>query len=195
MKKIDPLDIFDPKTRALVDGLHQKPFVQEGTFVAFPACFPGVTVPIPGDECHITALAVSPDGDVYGGTSGHACHLFVGFFRAVTGAVVDLGVVADADRCTAIGCGPERLFACVNGPEGGRIVSQELQPLPFHLIQEWSIERQPLHELGYVEGKESILHAATALTKISPGCLLPENPNACRRKITEYTAHLSMSQH
>lgn len=129
--------------------------------VAFPTCFPGVTVPIPADESRIAAIDVAEDGNVYGGTSGRRTHLFVGMFKGVTGAIFDLGVVEDATSCTAVCCGKDRFVAAVNGSAGGRLVTQELQPLPFDLIQEWGFERKPFQDLGPVSEGEKILHAVT----------------------------------
>lgn len=36
---------------------------------------------IPADESAVTSLAESPDGDIFGGTTGYACHLFVYSYR------------------------------------------------------------------------------------------------------------------
>ena len=127
--------------------------------VAFPPCFPGVTLPIPADECHITALDVAADGMVYAGTSGPAAHLLVGMFHGVTGMVLDMGVVEGATQTAAICCGQSQFVAAVNGPAGGRLVKRAFQPLPFDLIQEWTIGRMPFHDLGEVAPGESILHA------------------------------------
>ena len=71
-------------TRERIDRIVHGAFVTEGTMVAFPPCFPGVTLPVAADECHITALDVAADGIVYAGTSGRAAHLLVGMFQAAT---------------------------------------------------------------------------------------------------------------
>jgi len=147
-----------PEARALIDEIVHGTFVKEGTMVAFPTCFPGASTPIPADEGHITALDITPEGMIYGGTSGRATHLFVGMFHGVTGMVFDRGTVPHADKCVAIGCGKAKFVACVNGPGGGRVVSGKLQPLPFDLIQEWGFSRPPLDELGTVN-REPIVHA------------------------------------
>src|SRR5215510_11541695 len=125
-----------PEAKALIDEIVHGTFVKEGMMAAFPTCFPGASVPIPADESHITALDRTADGIIYGGTSGRATHLFVAMFHGVTGAVFDRGTVPDANSCSAICCGQTRFAACVNGPDGGRIVSGALQSLPFDLIQE-----------------------------------------------------------
>lgn len=151
-------DMNSPEARALVDEIVHGTFMKEGTMVAFPTCFPGATVEIPGDESHITALTISADGIIYGGTSGRASHLFVGIFHGVTGIVFDRGTVPDADRCTAVCCGKTKFAACVNGRKGGRVITGALEALPFDLIQEWGFSRPPLNDLGEVNG-EPIVHA------------------------------------
>jgi hypothetical protein len=126
--------------------------------VAFPTCFPGASTPIPADESHITALDINPEGIIYGGTSGRTAHVFVAMFHGVTGVVFDRGTVEGASHCAAVCCGKDRFAACVNGPEGGRVVTGALQSLPFDLIQEWGFSRAPFQDLGKVDG-EPILHA------------------------------------
>ncbi len=147
-----------PEARALIDEIVHGTFVKEGTMVAFPTCFPGASTPIPADESHITALDITQDGIVYGGTSGRAAHVFVAMFHGVTGVVFDRGVVEGATRCSAICCGKNSFAACVNGADGGRIVTGALQRLPFDLIQEWGFSRTPFRDLGKVDG-EPVVHA------------------------------------
>jgi hypothetical protein len=151
-------DRRSPEARALIDEIVHGTFIKEGTMVAFPTCFPGASTPIPADESHITALDITPDGIIYGGTSGRAAHLFVAMFHGVTGVVLDRGSVEGANRCAAICCGKTQFAACVNGPSGGRVVTGALQSLPFDLIQEWGFSRKPFQDLGKVDG-EPILHA------------------------------------
>ncbi|RJP21959.1 MAG: hypothetical protein C4527_22575 [Candidatus Omnitrophota bacterium] len=139
--------------------IHHGAFLSEGRMIAFPTCFPGASTPIIADESRITALAVNSEGDVYGGTSGKATHLFVAMFRGVTGAVFDMGVVKDADHCVAVCCGNRGFIACVNGPKGGQIVAQSLQGLPFDLIQEWGFFRPDFEYLGTAAEGERIVHA------------------------------------
>jgi hypothetical protein len=136
-------------------------FVTEGTMVAFPLCFPGASTPIAADESHITALDITPEGMVYGGTSGRRTHLFVGMFHGVTGAVFDMGAVEGADHCSAICCGNGQFLACVNGPDGGRFIRRRFQGLPFDLLQEWGFRRGPFDDLGTAVKGERIIHAVT----------------------------------
>ena len=164
-KEKKPFDKKSLETKAMIDEIVHGVFMKEGTMVAFPTCFPGVTVPIAADESRITALDVTADGTVYGGTSGRSTHLFVGMFHGVTGIVLDMGTVAGADHCAAICCRKSKFVACVNGPGGGRIVSRPLQPLPFSLIQEWEFPRQSFKDMGEVVEKEAIIHAVLTDSK------------------------------
>ena len=134
-------------------------YIREGTMVAFPLCFPGASVPIPADESYITALDEGPENFVYGGTSGRRSHLFVGMLHGALGAVFDMGVVEGATQCVAVCCGNEKFVACVNGPEGGRLIARKLQDEPDQLIQEWGFEREPFEDWGCPVKGERILHA------------------------------------
>jgi len=158
-------DRSSPEAKALIDEIVHGTFVKEGTMVAFPTCFPGASIPIVADESHITALDVTSDGIVYGGTSGRLAHLFVGMFHGVTGVVFDMGTVEGADQCAAICCGKAKFVAGVNGPGGGRLITRGFQPLPFDLIQEWGFHRQPFQDLGEVVKGERIVHAVTDRSK------------------------------
>ena len=159
MGKRERWDKTRPGTNALVNEIVHGVFMKKGTMVAFPTCFPGVTIPIPRDESHITALDVAPDGFVYGGTSGRRVHLFVGMFHGVTGIVFDMGVVEGVTGCRAICCVQGEFVASVNGPGGGKLVAREYQPQPFDLIQEWGFQRRPLKDLGEVFPGEHIVHS------------------------------------
>lgn len=158
-------DMKSPEARALIDEIVHGTFVKEGTMVAFPTCFPGASLPIVADESHITALDVTSDGIVYGGTSGRGTHLFVGMFHGVTGVVFDMGTVEGADHCAAICCGKAKFVAGVNGPGGGRLITRGFQGLPFDLIQEWGFRRQPFQDLGEVVKGERIVHAVADCLK------------------------------
>lgn len=154
------IDLDSPEYQAAMREVVHGTFVREGTLVAFPLCFPDVTVPIPPDESRITALDCAEGGSViYGGTSGRRTHVFVAMFHGATGMVYDLGAVDDATCCTAICCLAGEFVACVNGPHGGRLICRELEPAPFDLIQEWFFERKPLTDLGAPAPGEPIIHA------------------------------------
>jgi hypothetical protein len=151
-------DRNQPGAKALSDSIIHGAAITEGTMVAFPTCFPNVTEPVCADESRITAMDVTPDGIVYAGTSGHASHLLVGMFHGITGMVFDLGVAIGAKECAAVCCGPAKFVAAVNGSAGGQLVSRELQPLPFDLIQEWHMWRR---DYAYTPVAGRILHAVT----------------------------------
>lgn len=148
-----------PGTRELVDKIHHGIFMDEGSMVAFPMCFPGATTPIPADESRITALCTGPHHMVYGGTSGRAAHIFVGMFHGVTGCVVDLGMPPDARETVAVCCIKDDWVAACNGPAGGRLFRGACQAVPFDLIQEWSFSLPPPELVGVPVKGERIVHA------------------------------------
>ncbi|HOX40282.1 MAG TPA: hypothetical protein PL033_20040 [Candidatus Brocadiia bacterium] len=152
-------DKSSAEARILIDEIVHGTFVKEGTMVAFPTCFPAVSVPIRADEGLITALDVSADGMLYGGTSGKQAHLFVGMFHGATGMIFDLGAPKDATESAAICCTKDSVAMCVNGPGGGRILTRKLHHLPFDLLQEWGFDRPPLNDLGAPAPGERIIHA------------------------------------
>ena len=159
MSKRKPFDLSSPETQALRDEIVHGTLVTEGTLVAFPLCFPGDSTAVPADESHVTALDVAANWMVYGGTSGRRSHLVVGMFHGATGAVLDMGAVADATECVAVCCGTKRFIAFLNGPDGGQAVARGLQGLPFDLSQEWGFARPPLERLGPVVQGERVVHA------------------------------------
>ena len=159
MTKRKQFDANAPGAAELRDKIVHGAYKTEGQMVAFPLCFPSVSIPIRADESKITALDVTDDGVVYGGTSGYASHLFVAMFHGVTGMVLDMGIAEDCNHAAAVCCGKEKLFAAVNGPGGGRIVVRELQETPFSLIQEWTIQRSPYTYIEVPARRERIIHA------------------------------------
>jgi hypothetical protein len=160
-EKKKKFDLNSPGAQALIDEIVHGTFMKEGTMVAFPTCFPGASIPIVADESRITALDITPEGIVYGGTSGKRCHLFVGMFHGVTGMVFDMKTVEDAIQCAAVCVGKKKFLACVNTPRGGQILAAPLQPLPFDLIQEWGFVRPTFDELGVPVATEPIVHAVS----------------------------------
>lgn len=169
MTKRQPINTTTPQARRIRNEIIHGSFVAEGTLVACALCFPGCSVPVRADESHITALDVSADWMVYGGTSvspaaaaqGGAVHLFVGMFHGATGMVLDMGTVAGATHCAALCCGRETFVAFVNGPAGGRAIRRDLQGQPFDLLQEWGFSREDFEDLGEVVPGERIVHAVT----------------------------------
>lgn len=155
-------DMNAPGAIELKNKIVHGAFKTEGQMVAFPLCFPSVSIPIRGDESRITALDVTDDGVVYGGTSGFASHLFVGMFHGVTGMVLDMGCVDGCTSVVAVCCGKEKIFAAANGPDGSRIVVRQLQETPFSLIQEWSIQRLPYTYVDFPKAVGRIIHAVSS---------------------------------
>ena len=156
-------DRSTPGTSELVDEIVHGTFCSEGTVVAMATGFPGAAAPIRADEGRITAMDATPEGSVYGGTSGHAAHLFVAMVHGMTGIVFDMGTVEDGHQTAAMCCTVAGFAAGVNGAAGGRVVTRNLEPPPFDLIQEWGFRRQPYTDLGLVQPPEPVVHAvATA---------------------------------
>ncbi|HVX66979.1 MAG TPA: hypothetical protein VHA11_10275 [Bryobacteraceae bacterium] len=154
-------DPNSPEIKAYLDEVNHT-FTREGTLVACETCMPGMTVPIAHDESRITALDGTADGAIYGGTSGHASHLFVACFHGLSGLVFDLGTVAGATGCAAVCCGASRLVAFVNGPGGGRAIGSPLAKLTDQdFIQEWSIERPALTDHGACVPGEAVVDAVS----------------------------------
>ncbi len=155
-------DYSSPEVRQQVKDILVGAFIRQGTMLAFPTSFPGATVPIVLDESRITALDITPEGIVFGGTSGRRAHIFVGMFYGLSGMVFDMKTVDDADHCPAVCCGKKNLLACVNSPgRGGRIFLAPLQPLAPDLIEEWFIKRPAFSELGEAVPGEPIIHAVS----------------------------------
>lgn len=155
-RKFDP---NDPEVIAFRREVREATFTREGMMVAFPTCFPGMTVPIVHDESRITALDVTPEGEIFGGTSGYRVHLFAAEFHGLTGAVLDLGVVPDAIECAAVCCAGTHVVAFVNGPKGGRAVRVPIARLAGDLVQEWGIRPTSFEDLGECVAGEAIVHA------------------------------------
>ena len=162
MKKIE-FNMDSPEVRAQRDDIQHGAFVRQGTMVAFPLCFPGASIPIVADESFITALDIVNNEIVYGGTSGQKVHIFGATFRGAKGAVFDMGIVDGADHCAAICCGQDKLIACVNGPDGGRLIRSELRFMAAgrvsDLLQEWEFIRPDLEDIGPAIAGEKIIHA------------------------------------
>ena len=160
------IDYDSPAVQDEVNNITHGTFVKQGTMIAYPTGFPGASIPILADESHITALDTSRQNFVYGGTSGKRAHVFVGMFHGVTGMILDMHAVEDATQCSAVCCGKTNFLACVNGPNGGgRILTSNLEPWPYDLIQEWGFQRHPFEDLGEASGGEPIVHAVANVTR------------------------------
>ncbi len=159
-------DMNSPQAQALMEEILHGTFMKEGNMVAFPTCFPGASIPIAADESRITALDATPEGIIYGGTSGHRVHVFVAMFHGSTGMVFDLKAIEGATQCVAVCCGSNKVFACVNASKGGgRILATKLQPLPYDCIQEWGFQRPEFEDLGEASTGEPIVHAISSASK------------------------------
>ncbi len=132
------VDGNSPAAQAERERIVQETFVQEGTFVAFPLCFPGATTPIPIDESRILALDFAENGLICGLSGGEAIHLFSGQLRAATGAVVDHGILSGATGVAGVCAMKSNVIAGIQTSEGGRLVSRKLQWIKADLLQEWS---------------------------------------------------------
>jgi hypothetical protein len=167
-EKKKKFDMDSPGARALMDEIQHGTFMKEGAMVAFPTCFPGASVPIAADESRITALDATPEGIIYGGTSGHRSHVFVAMFHGSTGMVFDLKAIDGATECVAVCCGKKKILACVNGLQGGgRILATRLQPLPYDCIQEWGFQRPDFEDMGVAVDGEPIKHAVATTSRDS----------------------------
>jgi hypothetical protein len=99
-----------------------------------------MTTSITHDECHITALDIDPEGQIYGGTSGHRAHLFVARFHDLAGVVLDAGAVPDSTNSVAVCAGTSRAIGFVNGARGGRAIVIPKIDLAQDWIQEWGLD-------------------------------------------------------
>jgi len=152
-------DRSSPEVQAFLREVREATFTKEGMMVAFSPCFPGMTVPIVPDESHITALDVTPEGIVYGGTSGHRSHLFAAAFHGLTGIVFDLGIVQSASQCVAVCCAQTQVVGLANGPKGGRAVLLPISRISSDLVQEWGFRRPAFNDLGECVAGEPVVHA------------------------------------
>lgn len=148
-----------PEMQALRRKIDEESYTKEGMMIAFPTCFPGVTIPITHDESRITALDMIPGGNIYGGTSGYQTHIFTASFYGIKGAVIDLGVVEGANHCAAVCCGKSNFAVFVNGTKGGRAIVVRNSRIDTDLIQEWSMDRPPFEILGECIAGEPVVHA------------------------------------
>lgn len=154
---------WPPKTKGVGQGLLHEGYVVEGQMAALALGFPGMAMPIPADEAYVTALVIDGRQVVYGGTGGRRAHLFAALTRGVTGAVVDMAVLQDEARTTAVLTAVDgRVFATTApGPsrpdadphaaaaEGeGAVFVHGPQRLPYDLIQEWAFRKTPAERLA-----------------------------------------------
>ncbi len=190
-----PIDLSDrewPKPFFDMEGIERDPsrprdwytqmyhggFLKKGQMAAMPLGFPGMALPIPADEAYVTALAVDEREVVYGGTGGRRAHLFAGFTRGVTGAVIDMGVLQDEARTTAVMTASDgRVFATTApGPSGpvhtepvegeGAVYVHEGERIPHDLIHEWDFIRVPAEKVAVPLEGEGIAAAVMATSAL-----------------------------
>jgi len=162
---------MNPNARAFqnLEKYHHRGFITEGTMVAIPLGFSGITTNIPADESAITALTIDSDRRIYGGTSGQKVHIFCAFTRGVTGMVHDLGVVPGATYCQAVMVGAdEQVYACVSNHEQGWIVVHPPENIPYDCLQEWGFTRTPFRTVVEPSGQRSTLNEPLAHAVIDP---------------------------
>ncbi|MBN1348442.1 hypothetical protein JXJ21_03470 [candidate division KSB1 bacterium] len=156
---------FDPDLPHFqnLERYHHRGFVSEGTMVALPLCFPGMTTPIPPDESAITALEIDDKWRIYGGTSGRQAHLFCAFTRGVTGMVHDLGPIPEATSCSSVMIGNDfTVYAAASGADAGWIVAHAPEKIPYDCLQEWGFYRTPYQKIAEPVPGEAIAHAVYA---------------------------------
>lgn len=155
-KTNDPLS--NENIKAINEIIHSA-FLNQGTMIACGLNFPGVTELIAPDESHVTALDVTDEGIVYGGTSGTTAHLFVGMFNRATGAVFDMGKVEGSQNCVAVCCGKQKIVGCFNDSDTGRIIICDHQIFAGDFMQEAIFYKPVFKDLGQVVKGEKIIHA------------------------------------
>jgi hypothetical protein len=168
-----PLDLsgrqWPPKVRGPADHLIHAGYVVEGQMIAMPLGFPGMAMPISADDAYLTALAIDSRQVVYGGTGGRQAHLFAGMTRGLTGAVIDMAVLAEDARVTAVMATADDGVVATTAPgaprpdgqaapgEGpGSVFVHDGQRLPYDLLQEWSFRRKPAEEVAVPLPEEGI---------------------------------------
>jgi len=123
-------------------------FVSEGTFLALPPCFPGVSVSVEAAASRIHRLCLSPSGKfVYAATRGPDAHLIQFAPKGSFGYAVDLGCPCEEAEIIAVtarsGGEADELLTAMATPEGTRVV-QMRAALLGHGIQEWHVVKSDI---------------------------------------------------
>lgn len=115
-------------------------FVRSGNFAAFELCFNRQTKPVPLDESSITALGISHDGMLYGGTSSQngESHLFAGLLQNLAGGFYNLGPVTGFNHCDAVLCDNDSVYYVLSNQSHTQLFKLPLLDLPGDMIQESS---------------------------------------------------------
>lgn len=136
-------------------------FVNEGTFLALPPCFPGVSLPPPANETRAHRLFRSASGrDVFAATRGPVPHLLQFRPKGTFGYAVDLGTPMGATEITALLSDDARecptLYVACTGADGASI--HRCRPaLMGPGTQEWHVHCHPFEmaltlPLGSIDG-------------------------------------------
>ncbi len=155
-----PLDLtkkeWPPRGKRVGRSSVHDAYVTEGQAAALRLGFPGMVMPIDGDEAYITTLAVDDRDVVYGGTGGTRAHVFAAMIRGISGVVVDLMALEENARTTAVIEGPNKRIISTTAPgasrpdtdpqdcmaEGeGAIYFSDRFSLPPDLVHEWHFYR------------------------------------------------------
>jgi hypothetical protein len=126
-------------------------FVTEGTFLAMPPCFPGVSLPPPADETRLRRIFQSLSGrDVFAATRGPAPHLLQFRPKGTHGYALDRGAPVGATEITALlsrasTCQEIVYLACAG--HGGATIHRCLAAIMGHGIQEWHVDRAPYEKM------------------------------------------------
>lgn len=122
-------------------------FVNEGTFLALPPCFPGVSLPPPANETRAHRLFRSASGrDMFAATRGPVPHLLQFRPKGTFGYAMDLGTPMGATEITALLSDDARecptLYVACAGADGASI--HGCRPaLMGPGIQEWYVHCHP----------------------------------------------------
>lgn len=136
-------------------------FVTEGTFLAMPPSFPGVSLPPPADETRLRRLFQSVSGwCVFAATRGPVPHLLQFMPKGSAGYAVDLGAPTGATEITALltrtikitapctgipYCREIHYLACAG--HGGATIHRCLDAIIGEGIQEWHVDRAPYEKM------------------------------------------------
>jgi hypothetical protein len=126
-------------------------FVNEGTFLALPPCFPGVSLPPPTDETRAHRLCHSASGrDIFVATRGPVPRLLQFRPKGTFGYAVDLGTPPGATEITALLSHAmpdgEMLHVACTCAEGAAIYRSRTACLG-HGIQEWHVDLRPFRQV------------------------------------------------
>jgi len=136
----------DRKLRRKLWGRKRAAYVVEGYFVCRRLRYNSQYLGVPEGSSAITSLAVSPDGIVYGATSGETVHVFAFNPNAPFDTVAPLAVLEGETDCRrslvwekdgSILCGTRATGTRPDGWEGGGLYRISGHPYYADAVQEW----------------------------------------------------------